>query len=504
GNSNGCLSDYWAAFRHYHGLQGGFIWEWMDHGIRRTDPSGHPYWAYGGDFGDQPNDQNFVCDGLIWPDRGPHPAMHEFKYLIQPVTVELVDPARGVLRIVNRQDFRDLGWLGGAWELTVDGATRAVGELPVLVAGPGQGQDIHLPIDPPGDEPGERFLTVCFTQREATPWAPAGHEVAWEQLALPETPPRPIRAIDPGQRLMVDESASRITLRAGEAKAVFDRETGLLISFGAGAGNLLRRGPRLNVWRAPTDNDGLKLRNETGKPLARWLGLGLDRVTYQLREIQIDERSGDARCVEIVHTASGRGQWEDFTHGHRYTMTAAGDLWVENSVILGEGIEDIPRVGVSLVLDPILEHLTWFGRGPWDNYRDRKAGAAVGRWRSTVSEQYVPYIMPQEHGHKCDTRSLLLSDARGFGLEVTGRPTFEFSALHLSDDDLFRATHTTDIAPRAEVFLNLDAAHRGLGTLSCGPDTLSRYQLLDREYRFAYVLRFAGLRLRPDGRDATG
>ncbi|HXT37851.1 MAG TPA: beta-galactosidase small subunit, partial [Chloroflexota bacterium] len=153
------------------------------------------------------------------------------------------------------------------------------------------------------------------------------------------------------------------------------------------------------------------------------------------------------------------------------------------------GIEDIPRIGVSLILDATLEDLTWFGRGPWDNYHDRKASATVGRWRSTVAEQYVPYIMPQDHGHKCDTRSLTLSDSRGLGLEVAGRPTFEFSALHLNDEQLFRATHTTDTVPREEIFLNLDAAHRGLGTLSCGPDTLTRYRLLDREYRFAYVLR---------------
>jgi beta-galactosidase len=489
GNSNGCLSDYWAAFRHYHGLQGGFIWEWMDHGIRKTDPSGRPYWGYGGDFGDQPNDQNFVCDGLLWPDRAPHPAMHEFKHLIQPVTVEMADPASGVLRIVNWQDFRDLAWLHGTWEVTVNGAASDSGALPELIAGPGETQDIRLPIGPPGDEPGERFLTVRFSQREASLWAPAGHEVAWEQLALPEAPSRPGRHLDSGSPLVVQESADRVFLRVGDVEAGFDRETGLLTAFGVGARNLLRRGPMLNVWRAPIDNDGLKLRSEAGKPLARWLVLGLDRVTFQLQQMRIDERNENAISVEIIHAGSGRGQWEDFAHTQRYTLWATGELLVENSVILGEGIEDIPRVGVSLILDPRLEQLSWFGRGPWDNYRDRKAGATVGSWRSTVAAQYVPYILPQEHGHKCDTRRLMLTDSQDIGLEILGRPTLEFSALHLSDDDLFRATHTTDIVPRDEVFLNLDVAHRGLGTLSCGPDTLPRYRLLDREYRFSFILR---------------
>ena len=489
GNSNGTLSDYWGAFRRYHGLQGGFIWEWMDHGIRQTDPAGRPYWAYGGDFGDQPNDGNFVCDGLIWPDRVPHPAMHEFKYLIQPVTAEKVDAGGLVVRVHNRQDFQDLTWLRGAWEVTVDGMARGSGELPALAAGPGEHQDVRLPLDLLPDEPGERYLTVRFAQREAGSWAPAGHEVAWEQLTLPETRPRPIRAGVSGPPITVEESTGRITLRAGEVMAAFDRETGLLTIFGLGTRNLLRRGPLLNVWRAPTDNDGLKLLTEAGKPLARWLGLGLDRVTHQLRQIRIAERGVDGITVEVVHALSGRDQWEDFTHTQRFTLSETGDLMVENLVTLGKGIDDIPRVGISLILDPALEELTWFGRGPWDNYPDRKAGAPVGHWRSTVTGQYVPYIMPQEHGHKCDTRSLLLADPRGFGLEVIGCPTFEFSALHLSDEQLFRATHTTDIMPREEVFLNLDTAHRGLGTLSCGPDTLPRYRLLDREYRFTAILR---------------
>jgi len=209
----------------------------------------------------------------------------------------------------------------------------------------------------------------------------------------------------------------------------------------------------------------------------------------ELRRIQVTAQSAEAVTVEIVHAASGRGQWDDFTHIHRYTMRASGELRVDNVVRLGEGITDIPRVGVGLVLDARLEQLAWFGRGPWDNYSDRKASATVGRWRSTVSAQYVPYIMPQEHGHKCDVRRLTLSDAQGRGLEVAGHPTVEFSALHLSDDDLFQATHTIDLTPRPEIFLNIDGAHRGLGTLSCGPDTLDRYRLRERAYRFAFSLR---------------
>ncbi len=488
GNSNGSLADYWAAFERHRGLQGGFIWEWMDHGIRRTDAEGNAYWAYGGDFGDTPNDVNFVCDGLVWPDRTPHPALYEYKYLGQPARLEAVNAANGTFRIVNRQDFRGLEWLRGAWEVTVDGTRAAGGDLPELGAGPDEAQEIELDLSPAADLPGERFLNVRLFQREATAWAPAGHETAWDQVALPSVGHSETPTLVPSDPIAIADNSGRIVLQAGTIRAEFDQTTGLLTAFGKDTANLIRRGPLLNVWRAAIDNDGLKLEADPRKPLARWLALGLDQVTHESRSMRIAERSNEAVTVEVAHALSGRGQWDDFTHTIRYTLSVTGALLVENVVELGEGITDLPRVGVSLILDPALEHLAWFGRGPWDNYSDRKASAMVGPWRSTVSEQYVPYIMPQEHGHKCDVRRLTLHDPQGSGLEVGGRPTFEFSALPLSDNDLFRATHTIDLSPREEVFLNIDAAQRGLGTLSCGPDTLERYRLLERRYEFAFVL----------------
>ncbi len=491
GNSNGSLADYWEAFERYPALQGGFIWEWLDHGIRVTDDQGRVYWAYGGDFGDVPNDANFVCDGLVWPDRTPHPALYEYKHLIQPVRVELVDPAGDTVRIINRQDFAGIDWLSGTWEVTADGVPVASGALPALRAAPGEAQVVSLDLSMASDIPGERFLTLRFCQSDATLWAPAGHEVAWQQLPLPAiaAASEPATASSP---VSVEQTAGQIVLCAGDVRAAFDTATGLLAAFGSGGKNLIVRGPRLNVWRAATDNDGLKLWNEPEKPLARWKALGLHQMQYRLRQVNLIAASDEAATIEIEHSASGREQWDDFTHIHRYTLRTSGELLVENIVIIGDGISDIPRVGVSLTLTPGLEQLEWYGRGPWDNYSDRKASAMVGRWRSTVTDQYVPYIMPQEHGHKTDVRFLRLTDAVGRGLFVGARPTIEFSALHHSDDDLFRALHTIDLTPRAEVFLNLDAAHRGLGTLSCGPDTLERYRLMERDYRFAYWMRILG------------
>ena len=186
GNSNGSLADYWAAFETYPGLQGGFIWEWLDHGIRQTDADGRSYWAYGGDFGDEPNDANFITDGIVWPNRTPHPALFEFKHLVQPVRVEPVDLEAGRVRIVNKHDFINLNWLRGEWELTVDGRRAQWGELPRLDVPPGDALEVTLDLkqtDTAG--PGERFLNFRFYQADDTRWAPADFEVAWQQIPLP-------------------------------------------------------------------------------------------------------------------------------------------------------------------------------------------------------------------------------------------------------------------------------------------------------------------------------
>ena len=189
-----------------------------------------------------------------------------------------------------------------------------------------------------------------------------------------------------------------------------------------------------------------------------------------------------------MHRASGRGDWRDATHRHSYRLLAAGGLLVENEVRVARELRDLPRVGVVLTLRPGLEQLEWFGAGPWESYPDRLASTVVGRFASTVSDQYVPYILPQEHGHRSDVRALSLTDGDGFGLAVEGRPTLGFTASHFTAADLYAARHTCDLEPRAEVVLSLDHAQRGLGTASCGPDTAPPYRLVEPVYRFAYVL----------------
>lgn len=500
GNSNGGLADYFAAFERYPRLQGGFVWEWLDHGIRRETPDGAAYWAYGGDFGDTPNDANFCADGLVWPDRTPHPAMAELKHLAQPVRVELADPAAGLVRLVSRRDFSRLDDLAGAWELLRDGEPVRAGDLPALDLAPGEARTLALDLGAEAlTAPGEWLLNLRFALREAAPWAEAGHAVAWAQLALPDDrrPAVDHRAAAQGApearrppALIAGDQQGAITLGAGAVRAAVDRASGLLSWLGADGDNLLLAGPQLNLWRAPTDNDGLKLFPlDPAQALSRWLALGLDRLEQRLEHVALIEAPGGGPAVEVRHRASGRGQWDDVRCRSVYALTGDGALEVEHQIGLAPDLADLPRVGVVLTLAPGLEQLRWYGRGPWENYPDRNAGALVGRYTSTVAEQYVPYIMPQEHGLRTDVRELSLSRAGGGGLLVRGRPRLAFAASHYRAADLYAARHTYELAPRPEVFLCLDAAHRGLGTNSCGPDTAERFRLPAGDHRLAYSLR---------------
>ena len=283
-----------------------------------------------------------------------------------------------------------------------------------------------------------------------------------------------------------------ITLSARSIHAKFDRDTGMLVYLGKKT-NMIMNGPQLNVWRAGTDNDGIKLLSaptwSDSKPLSRWIRLGLAEIKFSLISVKYIHQQGQLSVVEIISTVSGRENWADFYHRQRYMLLPSGELNVENTIRLGKDMFDIPRVGVMMGLVPGLEQIEYYGRGPYENYWDRKASSMVGCYQNTVSGEYVPYIMPQEYGHHTDVRWLALKDEKDNGLEVIGYPTFEFNVSHFTANDLFNGKHTIDLHPRLEVILSIDAVMRGLGTASCGPDTLEQYQIRSGEYKFTYGLR---------------
>jgi beta-galactosidase len=451
GNSNGTLADYWDAIETNPGLQGGFIWEWWDHGLVQTLPDGTRRWAYGGDFGDAPHDGNFVADGLNWPDRRPKPAMWEARALNAPVAIERAESG---LLVTNRQSFRDLGWLTATWELAVDGEPIAGGSLELPAIQPGASAVVSLGAWPTEVPTGEAYLTTRWMTVGDEPWALAGFEVAILQVSVPsgiepisDTGP----LVDPGATAPVDDDGSIVHPRFALP-------------------------PALALWRAPTDNDRI------GGMAAHWDACGLDRLDRRLVELRRD--GPRAVIVDEVTTRTGI----QLRHERVVRVLEGGAIRVDEQVDIPLELTDLPRIGTVLELVPGLEELEWFGTGPHETYPDRKRGGIVGRWRTTVTDAATQYIRPQENGGRSDVRWLSLAGGDSRGIRIDLEWPAQVSATHFRAADLDAATHDVELKPRRETIVHLDAAHRGLGTASCGPDTLPRYLVVPGTYRWSWTL----------------
>jgi beta-galactosidase len=479
GNSNGGLADYYKLFETVPGLQGGFIWEWIDHGLKQTTPDGRDYWVYGGDFGDTPNDANFVCDGLVWPDRTPHPGIFEFKKLAQPVGIKLRTGKGLQLEITNKNDFRSLDWLTGEWELLVDGISSGKGAFPVPAIQPHEKRAIVWKAPKKKLSGSKATLLLRFLSKTKQPWCEAGHLVAWQQLDLPRNlleKSKPGKTAAKAVVEILSSTKEQSVVRSGDLELSFDSSRGGLCGLKKNGHDLLTAAPVLNVWRAPTDNDGIKLwTGQDGKPLGRYRDQGLDKV--QSRLLKSSFRNGKTGPLWTFHfEATGRNDWKDFLWSYQVSLLREGTLRLQAEFQTGKGIIDLPRIGLLFALAPGLEDLSWLGLGPRENYPDRKASVWQAVHHSTVTEQYVPYVMPQEHGLKCDTEWISLGN-KGTTLKIKSAKPLAFSASHFHSQDLTDAKHTIDLQPRQETLLSLDAAHRGIGTASCGPDTYPQYKV---------------------------
>lgn len=483
GNGPGNLREYWEAIRSYPRLIGGCVWEWVDHGIRMRTEDGREWFAYGGDFGDQPNDGNFCIDGLCWPDRKPHPGLVEYKKVLEPVYVEPVDLLAGKVRIHNRYDFRSLDGLEAAWQLTCNGQAlqQGVVSLPTVLAG--QSAEVTVPYVLPTPKPADEYrLETSFTLVEDTLWAKRGFEVAWAQLDIPMEVPRvPGMNLDSMPTLRVGRAGSSILLAGEEFAIEFDAHAGTFSSWRYQGLELLTSGPRLHIWRAPTDND-VNIARE-------WRRAGLDRLEQQTHHVTLEALRPQAARITVDAALATYSMTPRFTCRYIYTIYGSGDVLIETMLTPAEGLPNLPRVGLELRMPDEFDRFTWYGRGPHDSYADRKESAKIGVYSGTVAEQYVPHIMPQENGNKADTRWAVVSDIRGFGLLAAGMPLLNVSALPYTAEDLTAAKHTFELEPRGETVLSLDYAQAGLGSNSCGPGPLAQYLIRPEPMRFTVRLR---------------
>lgn len=454
GNGPGGLRDYQDMFEKFPRLAGGFIWEWIDHGIEQTDENGATYYAYGGDFGEDLHDSNFVADGLIFPDRTPSPGLIDYKKVIEPVRV-VVDTASRTLEISNLHHSRDTGYLRWDWIVEAEGIEVAGGTLEVEPVAAGKAINVAWPKE--ADDvaaDGELWLTVRGVLAANELWAEAGHEIAWGQGRIWSTPEHVLASVG-------SPSSRNGVIQLGTA--VFDAQTGVLLRIGG----IDVEGPRLDIWRAPIDNEVWGEHGPRHEPLeSRWRTAGLHRMHHKTLGVSATE-SG----LEVRTRLSAAAVSFGLDVLYRWTTDVADALWLDVVVDpYGTWSVPLPRLGVALNLPGEYDHVEWFGLGPGEAYRDAANAVRVGRYRKRVAEMQTPYVRPQENGNRRDVRWARLTDASGDrGLTVIGAPVIDLTAKPWSTQTLDSAKHLNDLRPDGRIHVNLDHAHQGIGSAACGP-----------------------------------
>ncbi|RYG35494.1 hypothetical protein EON81_12605, partial [bacterium] len=447
GNGPGGLGEYWDIIWNSPRCMGAFVWEWIDHGIRMRDERGE-WFAYGGDFGEPLHDSNFVIDGLVSPDRVPSPAMTELKKVYAPAMIHIGED--GKVRVENRDaDIRhDIGYL---WQSSgLPSVNSWEDSFVFCLPKPGESLDVYG-----ASAAGEGNFWYRLVRSD-------GVELATAEIIRDLSPERlPHR------------------FRSQQFEVKFDG--GQLIALRYAGFDLLKSGPRINVWRAPTDNDG----GARGAGIqAEWRRAGLNRMTERIDEVR--QESDALTVVSRLAPAQARFGLRATTI---YRLSAFG-LEASYSVEPeGEWNVPLPRIGLRLELPETFENVEWVGLGPGEAYIDSKRGQSTGLWNAKVDELHTPYVFPQENGNRTEVQRVRFTDARGWGLEVTGEPAFDFSAHPYTIEDLDLATHTYDLPRRDSLTVTLDHRHHGIGSNSCGPGPLEHHCLKAQPFQWKFIFR---------------
>ncbi|CAH1202276.1 Evolved beta-galactosidase subunit alpha [Paenibacillus allorhizoplanae] len=496
GNGPGGLKDYWDVFYAYKRLQGGFVWEWCDHGIRQQTADGQEFFVYGGDFDDHPNDSNFVIDGLVNPDRVPSPGLLELKKVIEPVLIESLDLQAGQLKLTNRYDFVNLHHLQLVWTVMADGKVLSSGksELPDILPGETDIVNVSYTLPDRLQPATDYWLNVSLQLAAETAWAQSGYEVAWAQFELPNRSQHQLKLDLSGLKpLFVTENGVMLEVRGGDFELHFDRVFGVIARWQHAGVSLITEGPRLDLWRAPTDNDmrpigdwRTSLENDW-RATVIWKNFGLHWLQHRIMDF--DWKGNDqGTFVTItcrVRVAPPILKWSVDTL-YIYKIHANGDVTIDiKGSVEGSGAPaTFPRIGLRMALPNDCDRVEWYGKGPGEAYADSKQAVRFGVYRSSVRELFEDYIVPQENGNRTDTRWLALTNEQGAGLLAAGSPQFEFTARRYTSEDLEMARHTYELKERDSVYLHLDLAQNGIGSASCGPGVLSKDTLKAEDFEF--------------------
>lgn len=490
GNSGGNFQDYWDLIYKYDQLQGGFTWDWVDQTFDIKDKDNRDIAAFGGDMGfvGIVNDSNFCANGLVAANRTPHPHIYEIKKVLQYIHFEPLAFTQNKIKVTNWHDFIGLEGYTLRWAVECDGKAVQSGEMDFPVIAPRSSANIELPLKALPADGKEYFLTLrTFTKNDA-PLIPKGHEVAIEQWVLPsDATARPTEKVS--GTLAAERSNEAITLKGTNFQIAFSTQSGEMTELNYNGKNLIKEGLQPNFWRALTDND---VPNGHLVRCATWKNAGRDA---RLQNIDLKEASGVATV-----TANYRMEAQDATLQTVYNIRPNGAVQVTMHFVPGKkALNEMPRLGMRMILPAEYEMMTWLGRGPQENYADRKTGALVGLYNATVWEQYHPYVRAQETANHCDVRWVALRNAAGEGLLVTGEEPLSVSAWNFPMEDIeYRPSqverrHGGSIVKKDMVWLNIDHKQMGVGgDNTWGAQVHPEYTITPQEWKYSFTLQPLG------------
>ena len=482
GNAIGNFKEYWETYERYPALVGGFIWDWVDQSIKMPTPDGSDYYmAFGGDFGDTPNDGNFCTNGVIFSDRTYSAKAYEVKKMHQPVWVEAM--GSGKYKLTNKRFHAGLDDLYGRYEIEEDGRVVFSGNLEELSLDAQSSKVITIDDSRIKRLPGaEYFIKFSFCQKQDTEWAEAGYEVASEQFKLSDSA-KPIFKSEKGSIELVETSDAYL-VKGLQFEATFSKQEGTISAYTLNEVPMISKGLELNVFRAPTDND----KQVDGD----WFQNGLNRMLLEAGHWEVHKEDGKVR-LQIENLYRGQSGF-DYRTNIEYTVGADGSIMVNSTIIPGTKGAVIPRVGYRMEMPEGFERMRWYGRGPWENYVDRKDATYVGVYDDLVSNQWVNYVRAQEMGNHEDVRWISITNPDGIGFVFVAGDKMSASALHARAQDMVdpanrrRLLHKYEVPMRKETVLCLDAQVRPLGNASCGPGPMQKYELRSQPTVFSFIM----------------
>ena len=480
GNSNGELVDYFEAFEKYEGLQGGFIWEWCDHALYKTSEDGVKYLAYGGDFGDTPNDGNFVCDGLVGADRDVHPGLYEYKYFAQPLKFYARDLANNLFEVENRRYFSDLADLQIKVTYSVDGKAvkSCITAMPEIQNTFKARALLKLAAADLSKYCGKKaHILLQAILKKSCRWAEKGFEVAHEQFELPiqlataaaDTKKYPVSIVEEKSNIRISSKDLSLSIDRSNGSTVWQRNGKTIVTAGA------------EPWfyRAPIDNDGFRLPwlNNTYRPLKQWQDKNYDNFILRSAEVSVQES-----CVKVLRKFGTATLPDVITEKTIYTPAADGSIKLETTFDVPECFVDLPRIGLRWQLPKNFQTVKYLGLGPLENYRDRVSAACYGEYSTEIDAMRGNYIMPQSSGNRTGVEKFTLSGS-GSKLSMQSSNPIEFSILPYNDDELGKALHWHELPESENWYLYTDIIQRGVGTRSCGPELNNRYRVQPGGYK---------------------